>query len=159
MIGLVLVLLLAYFFFSYPRLNPDEAIRVAGRLANVPFHGIQGGDFKYHFVRFTLEGRSEKFTVEECSYDRLDHVKLNKLVDGDSLVLFVSADRIENEFDVYGIQTKDQIVLDIANVNDCNSKGWHKTFYLALLICGFWIAKLLLGQISRGFVRSKNERK
>lgn len=125
-------------------------IYIEGTLKEMPVFSYTGGDFRYYYMVFKLNGVEENFIVENCAYDELDIAKARMMSPGDSLVIGTLSDEEEQHIVISLSSDKQGILIDFENYRFCDVSGWRKPFYASIFLLG-----VALFEIARRYFKSK----
>jgi hypothetical protein len=103
---------------------------ISGTLTQEPFFGSIGGDVQNYFVKINLSSEPNDFVIKSCSYDELDKEKIRMLHIGDSVDILVNSartftERENKDSEIYQLRSQNYgLILNIVDVNKCNSSSW-----------------------------------
>ncbi len=135
--------------FNEP-VNDYSLFTIKGVLKEEPYWSSTGGDFTYEYVKISLIDGNH-FDLRNCAYKAANLDKIHQLIAGDTILFQVDSLFVDKkEHYVFSLRSnKNGNILLVEDLNRCELNRWTVTFYIAIIILGWLLLRLIIRLIKR----------
>ncbi len=140
--ALIGIIITIYSLFNNEQLSDKDLIRIDGTIKDAPFYGSHGGDMKYEYIRFELNGYNSNYYVRNDAYHVLKLNEFKKLRAGDTIQIgFVN--QLKTKISIYELYSgKYGYILKLDDYNKRVQKSWKYPLFVTIGIFGLFLFRL-----------------